>query len=384
MNFIELVKYVVAPLSDARLVLALYQKIFKTTPPVVDPITKIDEQQEVGSVRKGVDRFLDVLSSPGVGTVLTVTSALLSLASPFGIAFGATLCAIALTSQVVTMARATSRMRTVRDTKEKDGQLDKILKLKNEEVKTTLNEEQKAALSNVVTQRIKEVLYGKGPIEKVDEKKWYNKISGMMRYTNLTSVKNFVLSILSFNVASVAISSMSMLISNGASLDGETSYRKEKDKLDEDVSQKQEVVLKTLGISVKYELSKGDIAKILAIKQTEQDIQKNIPLTSQFNTTTPNIEFNKGYATHFEKTNTASRSNNFIWDFGSLFSQSFSSEGYKKHFEPLKDHKELSQCQHNTDKTDTIPNVLGKWKHYVTHHSNSKNNSISPPTITHN
>ena len=301
------------------------------------------EQAQVGPIRKAFNSFLDTLSSPGVGTALVIASSLLSLASPLGIVWGATLCATSLITQVITMGRAASRMRTIHDTQQKELMLDEIIKVQGQNIESNLEPNQKEKLSTAVQDRIKEVLNGKKVDDISDKKRWYNKASGAVRYLSLNSVKNWVISIASLNPVSIAISSLSMLVSNGGAYYGEVKYREDKDQLDKDVLAKQSDILKQLEITGDYKLDKGDIAKILAIKKMEQDIKKS----GRYDDSLSELHFGIQSIEEFERTKKASQSNSFVWDFGSLFFKSFSSEGYKEYFQPL-DHRKPIES-HVTD-----------------------------------
>jgi hypothetical protein len=222
--------------------------------------------------------------------------------------------------------------------------LDEIIKVQGQNIESNLDANQKEKLSTAVQDRIKDVLKGKEKEvnDKSDEKRWYNKASGAVRYLSLNSVKNWVISIASLNPVSIAISSLSMFVSNGGAYYGEVKYRKDKDQLDKDVLDKQSTVLNQLGITEDYKLDKGDIAKILAIKKMEEEIKKS----GKYDDSLSELHFGIQSTEEFERTKEACQSNSFVRDFGSLFFKSFSSEGYKEHFKAL-DHRKPTEKADN-------------------------------------
>jgi hypothetical protein len=294
--------------------------------------------------RKFFDKLLDFITSPGVGTALIIFGAITTLASPFGIAVGATIAAITMVSYSIARIRATLRMRTIKRTQQKDLLLDSL----DQKIEKTLEKAVNPKLREMANQEIMSILKKSISDEPANkDKKIVNIISGKIRYLGLTGVANWVLSILSLNPASIALSSTSLMLGNGASYFGETDYRKNKDLLDSEVSKKEEKLIqylkKELGIEDKYidKLSNQDLLKILSIKEAEISCGRKKYESDEEMQRALKVEAKKcedinltGYKPEV----------GFVQDFGNLFLNSFSSQEYGKFFAPLS-HKE------NTEKT---------------------------------
>lgn len=319
--------------------------------------------------RKFFDKLLDFITSPGVGTVLTVFGAIACLSSPLGITIGATIAAVTMASYSVARIRSTLRMRTIKKTQKKELLLDSIGQKINRALDRSVNPE----LRKVANQEIMKVLeksISDKPANR--DKKIVNIISGKIRYLGLTGSANWVLSMLSLNPMSIALSSTSMVLSNGLSYFGETDYRKDKDLLDKEVLEKEErltqYLKRELGIEDKYisKLSNKALLEILSIKEAE--------ISCDGKAYKSDTEMKDALVNNTKKYQGANLQEyepevGFVKDFGSLFINSFSSKKYGEFFVPLshrenleKTTQEIELQELNASKKDELIQVDGRGK----------------------
>jgi hypothetical protein len=320
-------------------------------------------------IRKFFDKFLDFITSPGVGTILTVFGAITTLSSPLGIAVGATIAAVTMVSYSIARIRATLRMRTIKRTQQKDLLLDSL----DQKIEKTLEKSVNPKLREMANQEIMSILKKSISDEPANkDKKLVNIISSKIRYFGLTGVANWVLSILSLNPASIALSSTSLMLVNGSSYFGETDYRKNKDLLDSEVSEKEgkliQYLKKELGIEDKYidKLSNQDLLKILSIKEAEISCGRKKYESDE--------EMQKALKVETKKCEDVNLTGykpevGFVQDFGNLFLNSFSSQQHGKFFAPLSHRGNVEKTTQddelqnlNAFKKDKLLQIDGKGK----------------------
>jgi hypothetical protein len=336
------------------------------------------KKQYFSGIKRVFRNFLDIISSPGIGTVLTIISALLFLTSPLGIVWGATLCSVAIVGHSITVVRDTLRMQTIRDTQNKNTILDRL----NDTVKHTPESSQNPELASISRDKIYNIIKLKiTDNEKIEEKKLHNKLSGMLRYLNVTSAWNWGLSIASFNPVSIAVSSFNMLFNNGFACYEELSYRDAKDKLDREVSDKEGEVKKWLkkefGVEDKFisQLDKKDLVGILNIKEAEL---LTLPKKDMDNISI-STEFEKNLQQCVDADKKQYKSSSFLGDFGHLFICSFHSKYYYEYFTPMPSRTKTATIA-LTDKGDVMKSEepllqqLPKQKQYHTQRISSKKN----------
>jgi hypothetical protein len=295
------------------------------------------------AVKSKPNKFLDLLTSPGVGTILTVFGVVTCLYSPLGIAIGGTVAAITTISYSLSMIRSTLRMRTIKNTQNKDLLLDTI----SAKIQISSERQLNPQFKKMVNEEIKKVIDKRISNQKViKQNSTINSISSSIRYLSLTGAANWMLSIITLNPVSIAISSTSMIVSNGLSYHGEINYRKDKDVLEKE-NKLIEYLKIELGIEDKFinKLSNKDLLKILSIKEAElachkksynslEDMQKafsnNIKVYQDINLEEFPIQ------------------KSFTQDFINLFSNSFSSEKYEEFFCPLIRRQEKEQLEQRT------------------------------------
>jgi len=380
-DIISVIKEIFGRIGDAREVnigLKLAKRLAKTQANENELAeTEIKKKSKIRKFfDKLFDKLLDFITSPGVGTVLTIFGAITTLASPLGIAVGATIAAITMVSYSITRIRATLRMRTIKRTQQKDLLLDSIdQKIENEK---TLEKPVNPKLREMANKEILEILMKNIPKKNISDepinkdKKIVNIISGKIRYFGLTGVANWVLSILSLNPASIALSSTSLMLVNGSSYFGEADYRKNKDLLDREVSEKEvkliQYLKKELGIEDKYidKLSNQDLLKILSIKEAEISCGRKKYESDE--------EMQKALKVETKKCEDVNLTGykpevGFVQDFGNLFLNSFSSQQHGKFFAPLSHRENVEKTTQddelqnlNAFKKDKLLQMDGKGK----------------------
>jgi hypothetical protein len=369
-DIISIVKEIFAKIGDAREVnigLKLAQRLAKTQANENEQAEP--EIKKKTKIRKFFDKFLDFITSPGVGTILTVFGAITTLSSPLGIAVGATIAAVTMVSYSIARIRATLRMRTIKRTQQKDLLLDSL----DQKIEKTLEKSVNPKLREMANQEIMSILKKSISDEPANkDKKLVNIISSKIRYFGLTGVANWVLSILSLNPASIALSSTSLMLVNGSSYFGETDYRKNKDLLDSEVSEKEgkliQYLKKELGIEDKYidKLSNQDLLKILSIKEAEISCGRKKYESDE--------EMQKALKVETKKCEDVNLTGykpevGFVQDFGNLFLNSFSSQQHGKFFAPLSHRENVEKTTQddelqnlNAFKKDKLLQMDGKGK----------------------
>ena len=355
MNIILIVKEFFSEIGRARLTLSTVEFIKSLT----NEKNKSEEKDlDQTTTKSKPNKFLDLLTSPGVGTLLTVFGVITCLYSPLGIAIGGTVAAITTISYSLAMIRSTLRMKTIKNTQNKDLLLDNII----EKVEILSTKQPNPELKEVVNEEIKKVINKKITDEKINKpKNIINSISGNVRYLSLTGTANWILSILTLNPLSIAISSTAMIVGNGLSYYGETYYRKDKDLLDKEVSEKEQKLIEYLKVELGIEdkfintLSNQDLLKILSIKEAESSCNRKSHSSIE--------DMKKELLTHtksYEDINLEEFpiQRSFGGDFTHLFSNSFSSEKYGKFFSPLNHRQEKEQ--HEQDTYTEVFNALNK------------------------
>ncbi len=319
--------------------------------------------------RKFFDKLLDFITSPGVGTVLTIFGAITCLSSPLGVTIGATIAAVTMVSYSIARIRATLRMRTIKRTQKKELLLDNI----EQKINRALDKSVNPKLRKVSNQEIMKILEKSISDEPVNrDKKIVNIISGQIRYLGLTGAANWALSMLSLNPVSIALTSTSMVLSNGLSYFGEIDYRKDKDLLDKEVLEKEEKLTqylkRELGIEGKYvsKLSNKALLKILSIKEAE--------ISCDGKTYKSDAEMKDALVNNAKKYQDVNLQEykpevGFIKDFGNLFINSFSSKKYGEFFVPLSHRENLEKTTQgvelqelNAFKKDELIQVDGRGK----------------------
>lgn len=344
-NIVLIIKEVFTEISRIRMAVggSDFAKYLVKTQASENEQTKTEIKKKT-KAKKFFDKSLDFITSPGVGMVLTVFGAITCLSSPLGIVIGSTIAAITMASYSVARIRSTLRMRTIKRAQKKDLLLDSLDQKINQTLDKSVNPELRKAANQKIMKIIEKRISDK-PI--VEEKSATNSISGKIRYLSLTGAANWVLSILSLNPASIALSSTSMVLSNGLSYFGETGYRKDKDLLDREVLEKEEKLTqylkRELGIEDKYigKLSNKALLEILSIKEAEISCAGKIYKSDD--------EMKDALGNNAKKYKDVNLQEyepevGFIKDFGNLFVNSFSSQKYEEFFVPLS-HRE------NLDKT---------------------------------
>ena len=369
-DIISIVKEIFAKIGDAREVnigLKLAQRLAKTQANENEQAEP--EIKKKTKIRKFFDKFLDFITSPGVGTILTVFGAITTLSSPLGIAVGATIAAVTMVSYSIARIRATLRMRTIKRTQQKDLLLDSL----DQKIEKTLEKPVNPKLREMANQEIMSILKKSISDEPANkDKKLVNIISSKIRYFGLTGVANWVLSILSLNPASIALSSTSLMLVNGSSYFGEADYRKNKDLLDSEVSEKEgkliQYLKKELGIEDKYidKLSNQDLLKILSIKEAEISCGRKKYESDE--------EMQKALKVETKKCEDVNLTGykpevGFVQDFGNLFLNSFSSQQHGKFFAPLSHRENVEKTTQddelqnlNAFKKDKLLQMDGKGK----------------------
>ena len=369
-DIISIVKEIFAKIGDAREVnigLKLAQRLAKTQANENEQAEP--EIKKKTKIRKFFDKFLDFITSPGVGTILTVFGAITTLSSPLGIAVGATIAAVTMVSYSIARIRATLRMRTIKRTQQKDLLLDSL----DQKIEKTLEKPVNPKLREMANQEIMSILKKSISDEPANkDKKLVNIISSKIRYFGLTGVANWVLSILSLNPASIALSSTSLMLVNGSSYFGEADYRKNKDLLDSEVLEKEgkliQYLKKELGIEDKYidKLSNQDLLKILSIKEAEISCGRQ-----KYESEEKMKEAFKIEAKKCEDVNLTGYKPEvgFVQDFGNLFLNSFSSQQHGKFFAPLSHRENVEKTTQddelqnlNAFKKDKLLQMDGKGK----------------------
>lgn len=345
MNIISIITNFIADIGKTRLTLSSIEFI-KSLTSEKNESEIIDSDQT--AVKNKPNKFLDLLTSPGVGTILTVFGVMSYLYSPLGIVIGGTVATITTTSYSLSMIRATLRMKTIKNTQNKDLLLDII----SEKIQISSKKQLNPQFKKMVNEEIKKIINKKISDEKTTKQKSsINSISGNIRYISLTGAANWVLSIITLNPISIALSSTSMIVNNGLSYHGETNYRKGKDLLDRDVLEKEnkltEYLKIELGIEDKFinELSNNDLLKILSIKEAELSCH-NKSYSSLEDMEKEFIKHTKSYEDINLEEFHIQRS--FTQDFAYLFSSSFSSEKYGELFCPLIHRQENEQLEQKT------------------------------------
>ncbi len=369
-NIILIIKEVVAEIGRIRMAASgsdLAKHLTKIQAGENEQIkTKIKKKTKI---REFFDKSLDFITSPGVGTILTVFGAITCLSSPLGMAIGATIAIVTTISYSLARIRSTLRMRTIKRAQKKDLLLDNI----DQKISKTLDKPVNPELRKEANQKIMKILEKRvsdKPVTK--EKGTTSLISGKIRYLSLTGAANWVLSILSLNPLSIALSSTSMLLSNGLSYAGEINYRKDKDLLDREVSEKEEKVTlylkKELGIEDKFinKLSNKDLLKILSIKEAE--------ISCDGKTYKSDSEMKDALVNNAKKYQDVNLQEyepevSFIKDFGNLFINSFSSQKYGEFFVPLGHRENLEKTTQDAElhdlnafKQDELIQIDGKGK----------------------
>jgi F0F1-type ATP synthase assembly protein I len=325
--------------------------------------------KEKTKARKFFDKSLDFITSPGVGTVLTVFGAITCLSSPLGMIIGAAIAIVTMTSYSIARIRSTLRMRTIKRAQKKDLLLDSL----DQKINKTLDKPASPELRKVANQKIMKILEKSISDEPISrDKKIVNIISGKIRYLSLTGAANWVLSILSLNPASIALSSTSMVLSNGLSYVGEIDYRKDKDLLDKEVLEKEgklmQFLKRELGIEDKCisKLSNKALLKILSIKEAEISCDGKIYKSD--------AEMKDALDNNAKKYKDVNLQEyelevGFIKDFGNLFVNSFSSQKYGEFFVPLSHRENLEKTTQdvqlqelNAFKKDELIQVDGRGK----------------------
>ncbi|WHA05364.1 hypothetical protein N3Z17_02315 [Candidatus Bandiella numerosa] len=369
-DIISIVKEIFAKIGDAREVnigLKLAQRLAKTQANENEQAEP--EIKKKTKIRKFFDKFLDFITSPGVGTILTVFGAITILSSPLGIAVGATIAAVTMVSYSIARIRATLRMRTIKRTQQKDLLLDSL----DQKIEKTLEKSVNPKLREMANQEIMSILKKSISDEPANkDKKLVNIISSKIRYFGLTGVANWVLSILSLNPASIALSSTSLMLVNGSSYFGEADYRKNKDLLDSEVSEKEgkliQYLKKELRIEDKYidKLSNQDLLKILSIKEAEISCGRKKYESDE--------EMQKALKVETKKCEDVNLTGykpevGFVQDFGNLFLNSFSSQQHGKFFAPLSHRENVEKTTQddelqnlNAFKKDKLLQMDGKGK----------------------
>ena len=345
MNIISVVTKFLTDVGETRLTLSTFNFAKLLTKRKDESKSK---DLDKTAVKSKPNKFLDLLTSPGVGTILTVFGVVTCLYSPLGIAIGGTVAAITTISYSLSMIRSTLRMRTIKNTQNKDLLLDTI----SAKIQTSSERQLNPQFKKMVNEEIKKVIDKRISNQKViKQNSTINSISSSIRYLSLTGAANWMLSIITLNPVSIAISSTSMIVSNGLSYHGEINYRKDKDLLDKDVLEKENKLIEylkiELGIEDKFinKLSNKDLLKILSIKEAElachkksynsiEDMQKafsnNIKVYQDINLEEFRVQ------------------RSFTQDFIHLFSNSFSSEKYEEFFCPLVHRQEKEQLEQKT------------------------------------
>ncbi|RST69816.1 hypothetical protein [Candidatus Aquarickettsia rohweri] len=154
MNIISIVTKFLTDVGETRLTLSTFN--------FAKLLVKRKDESKVKDLDKTAikskpNKFLDILTSPGVGTILTVFGVITCLYSPLGIAIGGTVAAITTISYSLSMIRSTLRMRTIKNTQNKDLLLDTIsAKIQisserqlNPQFKKMVNEEIKKVIDKV-------------------------------------------------------------------------------------------------------------------------------------------------------------------------------------------------------------------------------------------
>jgi hypothetical protein len=369
-DIISIVKEIFGKIGDAReanIGLKLAKRLAKTQANENEQAEP--EIKKKTKIRKFFDKFLDFITSPGVGTILIVFGAITTLSSPLGIAVGATIAAVTMVSYSIARIRATLRMRTIKRTQQKDLLLDSL----DQKIEKTLEKSVNPKLREMANQEIMSILKKSISDEPANkDKKIVNIISSKIRYFGLTGVANWVLSILSLNPASIALSSTSLMLVNGSSYFGEADYRKNKDLLDSEVSEKEgkliQYLKKELGIEDKYidKLSNQDLLKILSIKEAEISCGRKKYESDE--------EMQKALKVETKKCEDVNLTGykpevGFVQDFGNLFLNSFSSQQHGKFFAPLSHRGNVEKTTQddelqnlNAFKKDKLLQIDGKGK----------------------
>ena len=325
--------------------------------------------KEKTKARKFFDKSLDFITSPGVGTVLTVFGAITCLSSPLGMIIGAAIAIVTITSYSIARIRSTLRMRAIKRAQKKDLLLDNL----DQKINKTLDNPVSPELRKVANQKIMKILEKSISEELISRnKKIVNIISGKIRYLSLTGAANWVLSILSLNPVSIALSSTSMVLSNGLSYFGETDYRKDKDLLDKEVLAKEEKLMqylkRELGIEDKYirKLPNKVLLEILSIKEAEISCDGKVYKSD--------AEMKDALGNNAKKYKDVNLQEyelevGFIKDFGNLFVNSFSSQKYGEFFVPLSHRENFKKTTQddqlqelNSFKKDELIQVDGRGK----------------------
>jgi len=360
-DIISVIKEIFGRIGDAReanIGLKLAERLAKTQANENEQAEP--EIKKKTKIRKFFDKFLDFITSPGVGTILIVFGAITTLSSPLGIAVGATIAAVTMVSYSIARIRATLRMRTIKRTQQKDLLLDSLDQKIEKTLEKPVNPELREMANKVremANEEIRSILKKSISNEPVNRDKGnVNIISGKIRYFGLTGVANWVLSILSLNPASIALSSTSLMLVNGSSYFGETDYRKNKDLLDSEVSEKEgkliQYLKKELGIEDKYidKLSNQDLLKILSIKEAEISCGRKKYESDE--------EMQKALKVETKKCEDVNLTGykpevGFVQDFGNLFLNSFSSQQHGKFFAPLSHRENVEK----TTQDDELQNL---------------------------
>ena len=114
MNIILVVKEFLSEVGKTRLTLSSIEFIKSLTSKNNE---SEDKDLDQPATKSKPNKFLDFLTSPGVGTVLTIFGVITCLYSPLGIAIGGTVAAITTISYSLAMIRSTLRMKTIKKLK---------------------------------------------------------------------------------------------------------------------------------------------------------------------------------------------------------------------------------------------------------------------------